>query len=649
MTAFLVQEVRFMIEFKYRADVDGLRAIAVVLVLLFHADLDISGGFVGVDIFFVISGFLITGLILKEQQSEGFHLSQFWIRRVRRIVPVSTFVVMATLLAGFFILLPIDYAKLAKSTIAQQFLVSNFFFFKNTGYFEGSANEMPLLHTWSLAVEEQFYMLYPFLLMLLSYLSRQKKVRCLIAVTILSFALCEWVTRPSANASFYLLPYRAWELLLGGLLCFAPSPSVLKRWMLSGLSWLGIAGIFIAAFSFDHTTRFPGLAALLPCAATAMVIYANSRRLTSTGMILASSPFVYVGLRSYSLYLWHWPILALLRAMHSGAEPDLFSRLQALAASFVLAELSYRFIEQPFRQKVLLPQTSSLLKAYIGSIALLLACSLLIIATGGVPTRFDARTQAYASAAESKQFTHEITLKEVQNGKLPHFGNDNGSRKCLIWGDSFAMAMTPGLDAACKSHQVKGIQATRSTTPPMIGFDVKGRAYDERTPASVLNEAVSDFAIEQKVDVVVMVGFWPIYAKDADFETQLIATCQKLRKAGIQVAIVQHVAKQPWNVPQQLGMAVLRGDDVEKIGVPLSEYQSQNEHCLGVINRLSGMGVIVLDPAPYFVDETGLWRAELNGVSMYRDKTHLSVAGSLHLRPMYEQLFEKLDRRNKRE
>lgn len=629
-----------MIEFKYRADVDGLRAMAVVLVLLFHADLGFSGGFIGVDVFFVISGFLITGLILKEQESEGFQLSQFWIRRVRRILPVSSFVVMATLIAGFFILLPIDYSKLAKSTIAQQLMVSNFFFLKSTGYFEGAANEMPLLHTWSLAVEEQFYLFYPFVLMLLSSLTKRKMVRSLIALALVSFAISEWGTRTHPSASFYLLPFRAWELLLGGLLCFAPAPSQLKGWMLSSLSWLGIAGIIFAAFSFDHTTRFPGLAALLPCAGTSMVIYANSMRLTSAGMVLASTPFVYVGLRSYSLYLWHWPLLALLRALHSGAQPDLARRLLALAASFFLAELSYRYIEQPFRRKQLLSQTKELFVAGIGSVVFLLACSLLIIASGGVPSRFDVQTLGYASASESKQFTHEITLNEVRNRRLPTFGYPTGTRKCLIWGDSFAMAMIPGLDAACKSYQVVGIQATRSTTPPMIGFNVKGRAYDERTPASVLNEAVADFAIQQKIDVVVMVGFWPIYAKDADFEDQLRQTCQKLTSAGIRVAIVQHVARQPANVPQQLGLAAHRGHDVEKIGVPLSEYLSQNEHCLGVINRLSELGVIVLDPAPYFVDQAGLWRAELNGVSMYRDKTHLSVAGSLHLKPMYERLFE---------
>jgi len=644
MTAFLVQEERFMIEFKYRADVDGLRAIAVVLVLLFHADLDISGGFVGVDVFFVISGFLITGLILKEQQSEGFQLSQFWIRRVRRILPVSTFVVMATLVAGFFILLPIDYSKLAKSTIAQQLMVSNFFFLKSTGYFEGAANEMPLLHTWSLAVEEQFYLFYPFVLMLLSTLTRRKMVRWLIAIALISFVVSEWGTRTHPSASFYLLPFRAWELLLGGLLCFVPSPSKLKGWMLSGLSWLGIAGILVAAFSFDHTTRFPGVAALLPCMGTAMVIYANSLRLTSAGTVLASAPFVFVGLRSYSLYLWHWPLLALLRTLHSGAQPELSSRLLALAASFVLAELSYRYIEQPFRRKQLLAQTKELFVAVIGSVVFLLACSLLIIASGGVPSRFDAQTLAYASASESKLFTHETTLNEVRNRKLHTFGYAAGARKCLIWGDSFAMAMIPGLDAACKSHQVQGFQATRSTTPPMLGFNVKGRAYDERTPASVLNEAVADFAIEQKVDVVVMVGFWPIYAKDADFEQQLHKTCQKLTRAGIQVAIVHHVARQPANVPQQLSMAVRLGHDVEKIGVPLHEYQAQNERCLGMINRLSDHGVVVLDPAPFFVDQAGLWRAELNGVSMYRDKTHLSVAGSLHLKPMFERLFEKQHR-----
>src|SRR5580704_3332118 len=154
-----------MIAFKYRPDVDGLRAVAVILVLLFHAGFGCPGGFIGVDVFFVISGFLITGLILKEQRGEGFHLSQFWIRRIRRIMPAATFVVATTLVANYFILLPVDYERLSKTTIAQQVMVSNLYFYRTTGYFDENADEKPLLHTWSLAVEEQFYIAYPFLLM----------------------------------------------------------------------------------------------------------------------------------------------------------------------------------------------------------------------------------------------------------------------------------------------------------------------------------------------------------------------------------------------------------------------------------------------------------------------------------------------------
>ena len=172
-----------MFEFKYRPDVDGLRAIAVVLVMLFHAGLGFPGGFIGVDVFFVISGFLITGLILKEQRSESFRLSHFWIRRIRRIIPASTFVVMTTLVAGFFVLLPSDYQGLAKSAIAQQSLLSNIYFWRHTGYFAGNAELMPLLHTWSLAVEEQFYIGYPFLLLFLSRFSRRIMVASIVVLT----------------------------------------------------------------------------------------------------------------------------------------------------------------------------------------------------------------------------------------------------------------------------------------------------------------------------------------------------------------------------------------------------------------------------------------------------------------------------------
>ena len=222
-----------MIDFKYRPDVDGLRAVAVTLVLLFHAGLGFSGGFIGVDVFFVISGFLITGLILKEQESGKFSLANFWVRRIRRIIPAATVVVVAVLVAGFFILLPRDYEDLGKSAIAQQLMLSNVYFWRNTGYFDGPADLKALLHTWSLAVEEQFYLGYPFLMMLLHRFGRKVTVGALTFLGVGSLIVSVYGVEHHPSATFFLLPTRAWELLIGGLICFLPKPTRVPSWLLA--------------------------------------------------------------------------------------------------------------------------------------------------------------------------------------------------------------------------------------------------------------------------------------------------------------------------------------------------------------------------------------------------------------------------------
>ena len=297
----------------YRADIDGLRAVAIVLVVLFHATSRCPGGFIGVDVFFVISGFLITALLLDEQRRDRFRLGEFWIRRVRRLLPAAVVMVSATLIAGFWFMLPEHYEDLAKSAIAQQLLVSNVHFMRKSGYFDGSAELMPLLHTWSLAVEEQFYVGYPPLLLLLGRLPRRMMVAALVVLAAVSFAVSDWGVRTHPEATFYLLPTRAWEILIGGLICFAPMPRHRSAWVANLLAGLGMSGILLSAWLFNAVTPFPGRAALLPCLATAMVIYANSLTTTLVGRFLQMRPVVFVGLVSYSLYLWHWPILSFLR------------------------------------------------------------------------------------------------------------------------------------------------------------------------------------------------------------------------------------------------------------------------------------------------------------------------------------------------
>ena len=630
-----------MIEFKYRPDVDGLRAVAVLLVMFCHADLGFPGGFVGVDVFFVISGFLITGLLLKEQQTDGFRLSHFWIRRIRRILPASIFVVVTTLIAGFFIMLPNDYDWLARSAIAQQAMLSNVYFLRNTGYFDGNTELMPLLHTWSLGVEEQFYIGYPFLVVLLYRYSRRLMAHALIVILIISLGMSEWTVHLMPSATFFLLPTRAWELLLGGVLCFAPTHLKASGWFANVLSCVGIAGIILAACQFDSTTRFPGASALLPCAGAAMVIYSNSLGTTWVGKLLASKPTVYVGLISYSLYLWHWPLLSLLRYLNYGAQLDTATRVASLASSFVLAALSLRYIESPFRNKQVFTQTKKLLAATVGAVLIVSACSLLIVLLRGLPQRFDPKAISYASAKNSESFRHEMSTKQVEEGDVPTFGNTESTPKykCLVWGDSHAMALISGIDAACKDYEIQGLQATHSVMAPLLEFYVMEKSgLNERF--AEFNRAVVEFVLSHKVDCVIMAGAWSYYARSEDFERCLHHTIKELVRSGVRVAIVRDVAHQKGNVPILLSMAVHLGRNENEIGVPQSEHLILNERCNRIIDGLKDQGVLILDPGLMLVDESGLWRAQLGGESMYRDDNHLSVEGSLRLKHLYERAFD---------
>lgn len=630
-----------MIEFKYRPDVDGLRAVAVLLVLLFHADLGFPGGFVGVDVFFVISGFLITGLLLKEQQTDGFRLSHFWIRRIRRILPASIFVVVATLIAGFFVLLPSDYDSLAKSAIAQQAMLSNVYFWWNTGYFAGEAELKPLLHTWSLGVEEQFYICYPFLVVLLCRYLRRFMAPALIVILIISLGVSEWTVRTWPSATFYLLPMRAWELLLGGVLCFAPTHLKANGWFANIVGCVGVAGIILAAWKFNLFRRFPGASALLPCAGAAMVIYSNSLGTTWVGKLLASKPIVYVGLVSYSLYLWHWPVLSLLRHLYCGEKPDTASRVASLAASFVLAALSLRYIESPFRAKILFPKTKSLLAVTTAMVSTVLALSLIIVSNKGLPNRFDPLVLSYAAEKNSYAFNYEPSTEEMRDLKPPTFGVPEGAFKILVWGDSHAMALISGIDAACKTHNVQGFQATRAARAPLLDFI----RWDVSEQSSGFNRAVVDFAIARKMDVVILAGFWSIYTEAKDFEPCLVRTIEKLNHAGIRVVITKDVAIFKGDVPLMLSMAVRTGKDVKRIGIHWDEVMIMNKNWEEIFDRIKESGrppAIFLDLAPYFVDDTGLWRAEYDGKGMYRDSHHLTVDGSLRLQSLFERLFNDL-------
>lgn len=294
----------------YRPEIDGLRAIAVMAVVLFHARLGCHGGYVGVDVFFVISGFLITSLILRDLDSGRFRMVEFWERRIRRIVPALTVAISLTVAAGWWLHLPDDFQRLGQAVIAQGLVLSNLYHGWCTDYFSPRVDAFPLMHTWSLAVEEQFYIALPLILVIL-HRWRPNWVRpSLLLACLMSLALGVAMTAYIPRVSFYVLPSRAWELLLGSVL--AAYPRCGERaplWLREGIGWSGLLAIAASILLFQEKIPFPGLPTLLPTLGTVAFIWAN-RTLTTSGRMLAMRPFVFVGQVSYSYYLLHWPVIA---------------------------------------------------------------------------------------------------------------------------------------------------------------------------------------------------------------------------------------------------------------------------------------------------------------------------------------------------
>lgn len=415
---------------KYRPEIDGLRTIAVLPVILFHAEIaPFHGGYVGVDIFFVISGYLITSLLLGDIAAGKFSILNFYERRVRRILPALFTVMLATLPFAYIFLLPTEFEAYGKSLIAVPTFVSNVLFWSERGYFGAAADLKPLVHTWSLAVEEQFYIFFPPLLAFLAYRARWLKAGAFGLIFVLSLGASWYLTRLHFETGFYLPVSRIWELLTGAacavwLRSRAPVPGLAGAAMAAA----GLALIFWSVFAFDSSTVFPGVMAAIPVAGTALVILSALSGNPVAG-VLASRPFVFVGLLSYSLYLWHQPVFAFLRHAGHGSETALLASLPlVLAASW----LSYRFVETPVRRN------RSLTRARIFGLAL--AGSLFFIAVGAVIVATRGAIDRYPpeDVAIMEQFNAAPAYSEAAFNAAQFRAFDNsGRRKVVIAGDSY--------------------------------------------------------------------------------------------------------------------------------------------------------------------------------------------------------------------
>ena len=604
----------------YRADIDGLRAVAVVPVLLFHATIPgFEGGYVGVDIFFVISGYLIAGIIAREIDAGSFSIVHFYERRARRIMPALLAVIAAVLVAATFVFLPKDLIATGKSAAAAALFVSNIWFFATSGYFAASADTMPLLHSWSLAVEEQFYIGFPLLLIAVARFALRWRVAIVAVCALASFAMAVATQGNGDGSAFYLSPPRAWELLIGALLALGAVPAIRSSLAREALAGAGAAAIGIAVLTYTPHTIFPGVSALLPVLGAAAVIHAG--RDTQVARLLALRPLVAIGLVSYSLYLWHWPLIVFTEYV-TDAPVRRWTSVAVIVASFALAYLSWRFIERPFRDPRRFGRHAIFGWTAAGLAAVCVAGAAFIMAQGW-PQRFDARAVTYAAAVDDvsprRAGCHDPNSTRGRPACI--FGNPTRV-DTVVWGDSHGVELAYALAERGGSGLV---QQTRSGCPPVIGYDSPGRP----TCASGNREVMNDVLRNPRVRTVYLAAYWANHIEQPPiFWERLDATIAQLTRAGRRVVLIGAVPPNRFEVPRSLAHRAIWGGDAARVaGRSRAEFETEMAAFAAVARRWQARGVTVLDPVTRLCPEARCM-IEHDGKPLYFDAHHLSLTGA---------------------
>jgi peptidoglycan/LPS O-acetylase OafA/YrhL len=650
----------------YRPEIDGLRALAVLPVIFFHAGFQIfSGGFVGVDVFFVISGYLITTIILAEKKAGTFTIINFYERRARRILP-ALFVVMAVSLPFAWVwMLPSDLKLFSKSLIAVSAYSSNILFWLESGYFD-SANELkPLLHTWSLAVEEQYYLFFPVFLILTWRLGKQWIVVILALMAILSLALAQWGSLNKPDATYFLLPTRGWELLIGALIAFYFSQNNLfdverkQSLLIQQLGGaLGLLLIGYAVFVFDSTTPFPGLYALIPTMGAAFVIlFANDK--TLAGKLLSNGMIVNIGLISYSAYLWHQPLFAFARQMSiNELHTSILSFL--ILITFVLAYFSWKYVETPFRNKKQFSRNNIFAIGIIGTFVFMML-GLLGQYDNGFVSRSSALTRIASLKTVEVSYCHTSgrrSAAQIASGDLCTLGSSNVPTFAVI-GDSHAGAIFESIKAYQTKNPFAFYAVSGSFCAPLLnGFSLD--RYASKDCVKTTREAFKQIAMSDSVKNVILVGEWASYTKgyrdngsaikipmalafDDDgaaqsevdnkhvFERSLFKTIHYLKSAGKNVIVVKSVPEFKQQVIPTISKLIWHGKSNEDIAllapyIEVGEYNKRNFEVLEVFDKLQNV---------YFIETKNVYcgsekceSISSDGSVLFSDTNHLTEVGA---------------------
>lgn len=626
----------------YRPDIDGLRAVAILGVLIFHINPQwLAGGFVGVDVFFVISGYLITGILNRELERGTFSMVAFYERRIRRIFPALVVMLAVVGVAGAVLLLPDDFVLLGRAMRHALFGLSNLFFRgEMDGYFAVDDEEMLLLHTWSLSVEEQYYVIFP-LLMAFAWRwlrNRRKLLLTMAGLGLLSLAGSELVVRGDAAGAFFLLPWRAWELLLGGCLALVALPEPGRR-AAEICGWGGLALIAGSMGFFHGGMPFPGLLALVPCVGAALVIHGGANRSAAFARVLGWRPFVGLGLISYSVYLWHWP-LAAFTAYFSIARNGPVAGVAIFAGSLILGWASWRFVEQPFRDVSLLSRR----KVFIGwgsALGVMLALALVIGKFKGFPQRFD---EAVLRMAEQKKLPerYQANQKSVGvEGKPKRYGNPEGEAVMAVWGDSHAGSLLPVLDEVSKEMGVGLLSYVRNGYLPLVGKLGEGEADEYARSVAIMRRLKEDKAVR----TVVLAARWGNVLRmkpgGEDGEkagaARLNDTIQELVDSGKQVILVYPVPEISFNVAEQCAKLMSWNKPLPRLAPEAESTRVWNPKAAAVLDRWKDHpGFFKIYPESVLSQNGKVWIRD-GGTAIYRDDDHLSLGGSLLLKDLFRE------------
>ena len=623
----------------YRPDIDGLRAVAVLSVIAFHFDARLlPGGFIGVDIFFVISGFLITSILRREMEAGTFSFGAFYMRRIRRIAPAYFAMVAVTLVVGCFLLAPPDLEALGKSALWSSLSVPNIHFWRavDTSYFAADNRQLPLLHLWSLGVEEQFYLLWPALLLAMIKLPRAALLAVLAAFVAWSFQFAQTKIGSDASFAYYMLPPRAGELGVGALLALVPSIHG-KRDGGIGHELLSIAGLALIAgslFLLDGKSDFPGTNALYPCVGAALLILAGTRRQCSTTAFLRSSPLVWIGLVSYSLYLWHWPVLAFIRYFQPSPGPVTLAGAGVLILALSVA--SYYGVERPFRN-IDMPRRRQPVLLYALPVAVLVSASFAAIL---LPERIGVIGDrlAYARAernlktytAPAFEYRYNCQLSTFDPGVLTrpecvHGKAGAGATRALLWGDSHA-AHYIGVVATLAERDGFALRnASLSTCPPILGSkNVYGAGEYRSHCAAFLSYMASSIDDYQ---TVYLGAQWRVHFQNPDFAGDLENTLNTLVSRGKTVILLGQAPEFP-SYDRNCELRNLRRSVVDCGALARHRDQGIGEHNLRLRQMAARIrGVRYMDVHGVLCSR-GTCSPYLDGRPVYFDHSHLSMDGS---------------------